>query len=186
MPRPRVPWSVLRVGLRALAAGATQPEAAAFAGVGVVTLRAAALEHGVGVLRERHGRPDALTIDEREEVFAGIARGESDLTIARRLGRHRSTIWREIKAGGGRGRYRPHRAQQRSDDVARRCRPCWTETRPWLWAEVIDLMRAKKWSPEQISSWLRREHPERVSRILCEVVSSGCRGCGRGTRRRTR
>lgn len=26
----------------------------------------------------------------------------------------------------------------------------------------------------------------RVSRILCEVVSSGCRGCGRGTRRRTR
>ena len=27
---------------------------------------------------------------------------------------------------------------------------------------------------------------ERVSRISCEVVSSGCRGCGRGTRRRTR
>jgi IS30 family transposase len=115
--------------------------------------------HGVGVLRERTPRPDALTIVDREEIFAGIERAESDATIGERIGRHRSTVWREIRANGGREAYRPHRAQQRGDDAARRCRDSWTVTRPWLWDEVQDLLRTKQWSPEQISARLRRHHP---------------------------
>jgi IS30 family transposase len=113
----------------------------------------------VGVLRPRRARAGSLTIGEREEVFAAIARGESDAAIAGRLGRHRGTIGREIEAGGGRRAYRPHRAQQRVDDAARRCRPTWVETRPWVWETVVDLLRTKRWSPEQISGWLRTEHP---------------------------
>lgn len=160
MARPKIPWSVMRVALRAVSQGATQREAAALAGISQQSVWAAVAEHGVGVLRERRARPDALTIDEREEVFVGIARGESDTVIAQRLGRHRSTIWREIRAGGGRGGYRPHRAQLRAADRARRCRPTWVDTRPWVWEVVVALLRTKKWSPEQIAGWLRVEHPD--------------------------
>jgi IS30 family transposase len=34
------------------------------------------------------------------------------------------------------------------------------QTRPWLWAEVVALLRAESWSPEQISAWLRVTHPD--------------------------
>ncbi len=158
--RPPVRWSVMRVGLRAVARGATQEEAARLAGVGRNTLGRAVQVHGVGVLRERTPRANALTIADREEIFLGIERDESDAEIGARIGRHRSTVWREIKQNGDRKRYRPHRAQQRVDDAARRCRRPWTETRPWLWAEVQALLRTTKWSPEQIAERLRRDHPD--------------------------
>jgi IS30 family transposase len=156
----RTSWKDVQVGLDAIAHGATGLEAAAAAGIGLRTLRRAVAEHGVPVHRDRRHRADALTIADREEIFRGLAQGEDDQTIADRLGRHRSTIWREIRAGGGRQRYRPHRAQQGSDERARRQRPCWTETRSWLWDQVIELLRTEAWSPEQIACWLRREHPD--------------------------
>ena len=160
MGRAKTPWSVMRGALRAVSLGASQREAAALIGVSQQAVWAAIQDHGVGVLRERRPRPGSLTIGEREEVFAGIARGESAAAIAARLGRHRSTIWREIEAAGGRDAYRPHRAQHRADDAARRQRPTWVETRPWVWDGVVELLLTKKWSPEQIAGWLRSEHPD--------------------------
>lgn len=160
MGRPPLAWSVVRVALRAVAGGATHVEAAALAGIGHSSVERYVAAHGVAVLRERTARVGAVTIDEREEILVGIGRGDSDAVIAERLGRHRATIYREIVAGGGRPLYRPHRAQQRADDAARRCRQPWVETRPWLWEEVIELLKDRKWSPEQISQWLRREHPD--------------------------
>jgi IS30 family transposase len=76
------------------------------------------------------------------------------------LGRHRGTIGREIAAGGGRARYRAFAAQDRADQAAQRPKLSWIETRPWLWDEVVALLRTKKWSPEQISWRLRRDHPD--------------------------
>ena len=35
-----------------------------------------------------------------------------------------------------------------------------TEVRAELWEEVQRLLRTKKWSPEQISRRLRRDHPD--------------------------
>lgn len=160
MPNHRVPWTVLRVGLRAVTTGATLREAAAAAGCSIPTLQKAIADHGVVVLRERRSRPDALTVDEREEIFRGVTLGESDQAIADRLGRHRSTVWREIRAGGGRDRYRPLRAHHSADERARRVRPRWTETRPWVWDQVVELLRREAWSPEQIACWLRLEHPD--------------------------
>ena len=159
MPNPKTPWSVLRVGLREVSRGATQKEAAATAGVSDRTIWAAVADHGVPVLRERKARDGALTVDDREEIFVGISRGESNPQIAERLGFSRGTVWREVRAGGGRAAYRPHRAQHAADDRALRPRAPWTETRTQVWEAVIGLLREERWSPEQIAAHLRAEHP---------------------------
>lgn len=160
MGRPKTPWSQARIALRAYARGASLVEAGALAGVSYETVRRLVGEHGVMHLRERKSRENALSLEEREEIRVGISSGESDSEIARRLGRHRSTIWREIDANGGRDGYRAYRAQDRADQNARRISRPWTETRPWLWDIVCFLLIYEKWSPEQISNRLRRDHPD--------------------------
>lgn len=157
MGRRRLPYSVVRVGLVAVARGATHARAAALAGIGQRTLESRLAEEDVCVLRDRKPRKDALTLEEREEIRIGIDRGETDAQIAARLQRHRGTIGREITKAGGRQAYRAFRAQERADDAARRPKLCWTEERPALWVEVQAGLR-KGWSPEQISSRLRIEY----------------------------
>jgi len=158
MGRVRLPRSVTWPGLVAYARGATWPQAALVAGVSDKTLQRRASEEAVVVLRERVPRAGALTLEQREEIRVGIDRGETNAEIARRIGCHRSTIGREITANGERSRYRAFRAQDRADQAARRPKTSWIETRAWLWDEVQTLVRTKKWSPEQISKRLRREH----------------------------
>lgn len=160
MVRPKTGWVKVHQVMRALSSGATYAEAAKVAGLTKGTVYRLVKEHGVMLLTERKARPDALSIDEREEIMLAIGRHESDAAIARRLGRHRGTIGREISKGGGRGAYRAYRAQRRADDCARRQRGRWWETRPWLFETVVELLLTKKWSPQQIAHKLRREHPD--------------------------
>jgi len=124
------------------------------------TFRAApGVERGA-MTGERKRRPGSLSASEREEIRVGIEAGESDEAIAARLGRHRSTIWREVAANGGRRHYRAAAAEERAARAALRPKNPWTEERPWLWEEVQRLLRTKKWSPEQIAERLRKEYPD--------------------------
>jgi IS30 family transposase len=158
MGRPGVAESALADAMAAVAAGWGYAEAAERGGMHVGTLRRYRRQQAVA-MQPRKCRPSALSLREREEIRVGIAAGEPDAVIARRLGRHRGSIGREIKAGGGRAAYRAYAAQARAVGAARRPKPTWTARRPWLWEQVQLLIRTKKWSPEQISGWLRRDHP---------------------------
>lgn len=155
----RVPRSVVWPALVAVARGVSEREAARLVGVSQRTVQRRLAEEDVVMLRERKCRPNALTLEDREEIRVGINGGESDAVIARRLGRHRGTVGREIAANGGRARYRAFRAQERADQSARRPKPRWTEQRPWLWDIVWQLLTETAWSPEQIAGRLRCDHP---------------------------
>jgi IS30 family transposase len=146
--------------LVAVARGATYPEAAALAGISERTVCQRVAEEDVVVLRDRKPREGSLTLEQREEIRVGIAAGEPDASIARRIGCHRGTVGREIRHNGGRPRYRAFRAQDRADQAVRRPKERWFETRPWLWDHVVALLRTETWSPEQIAERLRREHPD--------------------------
>lgn len=158
--RRRIGWRVARVALVALGRGATLAEAAAVSGLSVATVLRLKTHHGVMPLCASKPRDGVLSLAEREQIMVGIDRGEPDAVIARRLGRHRGTIGREIRAGGGRSAYTGWQAQERADQATRRTRPRWWQERPELWAVVCRRVVEDRWSPEQISNRLRRDHPD--------------------------
>ncbi|HXH57978.1 IS30 family transposase, partial [Iamia sp.] len=94
-------------------------------------------------------------LSEREEIRAGIERGEPLTVVAVRLGRHRCTISEEVARNGGRGAYRAASAQERADEQL--CRPKATrlEGDPVLAAHVEARLRAKD-SPMTIAVELDR------------------------------
>jgi len=162
MPRPKTPWRVARVALLAVYDGETIVEAARQAGISPRTVVRLIDEYGRMSFRDRTRRAGSLSLEEREEILLGIERNESGAVIAGRLGRHRSTIWREISSNGGRKTYRVFRAEERAHHQARRQRDGWIHTRPGLWGEVKDRLR-RRWSPQQISQRFRRDHPDDAS-----------------------
>lgn len=100
-----------------------------------------------------------LSQDERIEIADMLRRGHSMRQIAERLGRSPSTISREVRANAGpTGEYGPYRAQQMSSDRLRRPKPAKIASNPELRALVQERLDAR-WSPEQISGWLRSEFP---------------------------
>jgi len=160
MGRPKTRWAVARVALFELGRGSTIRDAARVSGLSEALVGRLVDEHGVMPLPAPRVRDNALTISDREEIMLGIERKESDAGIARRVGCHRGTIGREISRAGGRATYRAHLAQDRTERQGRRTRSKWWENRPELWTEVCARLTVDRWSPEQITERLRREHPD--------------------------
>jgi len=114
-----------------------------------------------GVYRCEHWQPTPgrLTMEDRIEIRAGIAAGESFAAIGRRLGRATSTISREVGGRHGRAGYRPLKAHRRAEERALRPKPTKLAQNPVLCARVAQDLVAL-WSPEEISGRLAREFPD--------------------------
>ena len=128
-------------------------------GAGLSALRQCLREQRCAVAKQRKRREGSLSLADREEIRVGIEKAEPIAAIACRIGKHRSTVWREIANNGGRRHYRAAAADEKAGASARRPKASWTKERPWLWDEVCELVRTKKWSPEQIAKRLRKDHP---------------------------
>jgi IS30 family transposase len=100
-----------------------------------------------------------LTKDEREEISRGIAKGQGLREIAERLGRHRTTIWREVKRNHGKSSYRAFsaskRAQSRAASRRKGKRKLVTNQRL---ADYVKERLKQNWSPQEISQWLKIEY----------------------------
>jgi IS30 family transposase len=91
--------------------------------------------------------------------------GKSMTEIADLMGRHRSTVYWELKRNTGQRGYRPKQAQQLADGRRAACR------RPRKMDDA-DLHRyvqerlEKRWSPDQIAGRSRHDHGRRAARCL--------------------
>src|SRR5216683_5468132 len=104
-----------------------------------------------------------ITYEERYTVGLLRQRGLAAAAIARVLGRHRSTIGREVRRNGTPRDdcYRPKLAEwyargRRSHSRRNR------QFTPAEWAQIQELLR-EDWSPEQVAGWLRRHRRLAIS-----------------------
>ncbi len=100
-----------------------------------------------------------LTLQEREQISRGLATNMSLRAIARDLGRSPSTISREILKNQGIIKYRAITADEQAWVRSLRPKVCLLARRPDLCRTVASKL-AMKWSPEQISGWLKSEFPD--------------------------
>lgn len=125
-----------------------------------------------------------LGFEERVQIAVRVAAGESNAQIARALGRHRSTIGRELARCQFRRSYRPETAQRKADVAARRPKRTRLGSNPRLLAAIEAGLR-RRWSPEQISLWLKCRYPDDVGmRVSHETIYQSLYVQARGELRR--
>lgn len=93
-----------------------------------------------------------LTQEERYQISALLKAGLNQTEIAMILGRHKSTISREIRRNKGLRGYRPKQAQRLTE--TRRQAKVANHISDTVWSNVETLLR-QDWSPEQIALWLK-------------------------------
>lgn len=109
---------------------------------------------------KRKRRSTHLTIEEREEIRAGLSAKMSIRAIARLLNRSPSSISREVNRNRGKRWYKAVDADRRAWRMAKRTKPCALAVNSKLREFVIEKLQLN-WSPEQISGWLKLNMPRR-------------------------
>ncbi|MBV1886618.1 MAG: IS30 family transposase [Parvibaculaceae bacterium] len=111
-----------------------------------------------------------LSLFEREEISRGLVAKQSFRSIAQSLNRSPSTISREVHRNGGRQAYRATHSDQRAWDCAIRPKLCKLSFNDPL-CQLIARKLRRKWSPQQISGWLKRIYPdEEKNRVSHETI----------------
>lgn len=170
---------------RLAAEGKTQDEIAAAVDISQSAVSLVVLPLG-GVIRKELWEPGGnhLALDDRIEIRVGLERHETFAAISRRLGRHKSTVSREVAANGGRVNYRPMAAHRRAQDRARRPKVTKLATNPTLCARVIAELELLR-SPQQIAKRLKKEFGDDDSmRVSHETIYKTLYVQGRGELRR--
>jgi len=125
-----------------------------------------------------------LSFAEREEIAVGLAAGQPRREIAARLGRHPSTIGREITRNAPRGNYRARAAEAQARHRARRPRPTKLAAGGRL-RQYVQARLAERWSPAQIAAMLAREFADEPEMRVChETIYQALYVQGRGALRR--
>ena len=107
-----------------------------------------------------------LTFTEREILYR-MKRSERPIAeIAEILGRHRSTIYRELDRNTGQRGYRPLQAQRLAEERREACRRSTKLSHPPL-EEYVTKKLEKKWSPEQIAGRIRQDLPRQQACRVC-------------------
>jgi len=101
-----------------------------------------------------------LTREERYQIYALKTAGQSKAQIAKVIGRHKSTIGREMTRNSGLRGYRPKQADSLAVNRRQEKPTCRISCESW---SRVDQLLQEYWSPEQISSWLRQEEKARIS-----------------------
>jgi len=108
---------------------------------------------------EATSRAPAMTFIERCRLEDLVEAGYSQSRAAQLLGRHPSTISRELRRGATDSGYRAWVAQEVVDANRARPKPRKLETHPVLLAEVVQRL-PQRHSPEQIAARLRQDFPD--------------------------
>jgi IS30 family transposase len=211
--RPRTPRQAERAFWRLIGRGWATKRAAGEVGVSAATGAKWFTEAG-GMAPLSVAEPSGryLSLAEREHLDVRWEDGVTAAEIARELGRHRSTISRELDRNrlraahrpvgvdgrrhrvgprreardqAGRPRYRAAAAQAKAELRARRPKPAKLAQDRRLRDWVADRLKNQQWSPEQIARRLRLEFPddERM-RISHEAIYQALYVQGRGGLRR--
>lgn len=98
-----------------------------------------------------------LTPRERDRISLWLAKGVTQAEVARRLGRHPSTISRELKRNSENGEYLPSLAQERYRQRREPCHPRLKMADEERQAVVFDGLE-RGWPPEIIVGRWRRVH----------------------------
>jgi transposase, IS30 family len=128
-----------------------------------------------------------ITNNEREEISRSLATGKSIIEISKELGRHRTTIFREVNRNSGKSGYRAFSASRRTQDSAGSRRRGKTRLEKDQRLRTYVLQRLKQqWSPRAISERIKVEYPlDMEMRISHETIYQYIYVLPRGELKRT-
>jgi IS30 family transposase len=108
-----------------------------------------------------------LSQDDRIEIADGLDANEPVKQIATRIGKSYQSVYREIARNRKPdGRYQPWFAHGQAHLNRQRPKPRRFSVDPEL-REVVAAKLRKRWSPQQVSRWLRRRWPKRTRWHVC-------------------
>jgi IS30 family transposase len=148
----------------------------------ISTMSVHRIRHDPVVRAELYAKRGArLCLSDREEISLGLIRGWSFERIGVEIGRHKSTISREVGGVAGRESYRAVAAHEAALERAGRPKPTKFEQHRRLAVVVETWLEEQQWSPEQISARLRVEFPDdETMRVSHETIYQALYVYGRG------
>lgn len=108
---------------------------------------------------------------ERYQIYSLLKAHQSITQIAEQLGRHKSTISRELRRNEGRRGYRPKQACEQALSRSQGSRNA-RQIEPWVKREA-DVLLGLQWSPEQIAGKLPVSHETLYQHVYSDKAKGG-------------